>query len=100
MSRRPPRKPDPLECEIEAALDPDWFVSYRAGFEFVADLEMVGADVAALVDSAPARAVELYESFLAGCYEKARHHARPSSSGLRQRTLPFGSSGSGFVILR
>jgi hypothetical protein len=71
MSRRLRDKPDPLESEIEAALDPGFFVSHRAGFEFVADLEAVAADVAVLVDSAPARAVVLYESFLAGCYAKA-----------------------------
>lgn len=71
MSGRPRGEPDPLEREIEAALDPGRFVSYRRGLGFVADLEMVAADVAALVDSAPARAVALYGSFLAGCFEKA-----------------------------
>ena len=71
MSRRPQRESDPLEREIEAALDPGYFVSYRADLVFMADLEAVAADVAAVVDSAPVRAVELYESFLAGCYEKA-----------------------------
>ena len=71
MSGPPPGESDPLEREIETALDPGFFVSYRAGVGFVADLEAVAADVAALVDSDPARAVVLYETFLAGCYEKA-----------------------------
>ena len=71
MSHRPRREPDPHEDAIESALHPGYFVSSRAGFEFVADLEAVAADVATLVDSAPARAVELYEVFLAGCFEKA-----------------------------
>lgn len=62
---------DPLEREIEAALDPGWFVSDRDGFEFVADLEAVADDVAALVETGPARAVACYEAFLAACYEKA-----------------------------
>ncbi len=71
MSRKARRRPDPLEREIEAALAPDHFVSDRGCFDFCSDLAEVERDVAALVDTAPARAVELYETFLAGCYEKA-----------------------------
>lgn len=68
MSRR---RADPLEREIEAALEPGRFVFDRAGFEFVADLEAVAGDVAALVETAPERAIACYEAFLAGCHEKA-----------------------------
>jgi tetratricopeptide (TPR) repeat protein len=62
---------DRLESEIEAALDPGQFVGDRACFSFVSDLEQVEEGVAKLVETEPARAVTLYEAFLAGCYEKA-----------------------------
>ena len=61
---------DPLEREIEAALDPGRFVGDRSCFSFVSDLEEVERDIAPLLESAPDRAVALYEAFLAGCYEK------------------------------
>ena len=64
-------KRDPLEIEIEAALGPGRFVSDDTCFAFASDIEQVESDVANLVRSAPARAVTLYEAFLAGCYEKA-----------------------------
>ncbi len=61
---------DPLEREIEAALDPGCFVGDRSCFSFVSDLEEVERDIAPLLESAPGRAATLYEAFLAGCYEK------------------------------
>ena len=61
---------DPLEREIEAALDPGRFVGDRSCFSFLSDLEEVERDIAPLLESAPDRAVALYEAFLAGCYEK------------------------------
>ncbi|MHB8289545.1 MAG: hypothetical protein ACYDEY_09960 [Acidimicrobiales bacterium] len=61
---------DPLEREIEAALEPGRFVGDRSCFSFVSDLEEVERDVASLLESAPDRAAALYEVFLAGCYEK------------------------------
>ncbi len=67
--KRYPR--DPVEGQIEAALDPGRFVEDRGCFSFVEDLEEVENDIAALVSGAPSRAVGLYEAFLAGCYEKA-----------------------------
>src|SRR6266545_3431977 len=71
MSPRAHRAADPLEREIEAVLDPGRFVSDRACFSFVADLEEVEREVAKLTRTAPARAVSVYEAYLAGCYEKA-----------------------------
>jgi tetratricopeptide (TPR) repeat protein len=71
VPRRRPAKADPLEQEIEAALQPGFFIKYRAGSAFVEDLDCVEEKIAKLVRSAPARAVALYETFLAGCYEKA-----------------------------
>jgi hypothetical protein len=65
------QKRDPLEQRIEAALAPGRFISYRAGWDFVAGLEEAASDVEALMRADPARAVKLCETFLAGCYEKA-----------------------------
>jgi tetratricopeptide (TPR) repeat protein len=61
---------DRLEREIEAALDPGRFVSDPGCFAFVGGLERVETKVARLVATDPAQAVRLYETFLAGCYEK------------------------------
>ncbi len=62
---------DPVERRIEAALAPGRFVSDRACSGFVGDVEAVEREIADLVEVAPARAVALYEAFLAGCHEKA-----------------------------
>jgi len=64
-------KADPIEHEMELALDPGAFVPDRACFSFVSDLDEVAAKVAELVASDPSRAVTLYETFLAACYAKA-----------------------------
>ncbi len=64
-------KTDLLEEEIEAALQPGCFIKYGAGWSFVEGLDRVEDKIARLVRSAPARAVALYETFLAGSYEKA-----------------------------
>src|SRR5436309_103062 len=74
MKSRPPRRAtgtDLIEQEIEAALQPGAFIKYGAGWPFVEGLERVEKKIAELVRKAPARAVALYETFLAGCYEKA-----------------------------
>jgi hypothetical protein len=68
---RRPTKADPVEQEIEAALQPGCFIKYGAGWSFVEGLDGVEDKIAKLVRSAPARAVALYATFLAGCYEKA-----------------------------
>jgi tetratricopeptide (TPR) repeat protein len=72
--RAPPRRSAnavPVEQEIEDALHPGCFINYGAGWSFVEGLDRVEERVAKLVGSAPARAVALYETFLAGSYEKA-----------------------------
>ncbi len=69
--KRRATKTDPLEQEIEVALQPGSFIKYGAGRSFVEGLDSVEGKIARLVRSAPARAVALYETFLAGCYEKA-----------------------------
>ncbi|MGH2704520.1 MAG: DUF6880 family protein [Actinomycetota bacterium] len=71
MTGRARRAADPLERRIEAALDPRRFVSDRACSSFVGDLDDVEAEIAQLIPSEPARAIALYEAFIAGCYEKA-----------------------------
>jgi hypothetical protein len=68
---RKPRRRDPLEATIEVALQPGRFIAYGAGRDFVASLEGVAGQLEKLVRADPERAVTLYETFLAGCYEKA-----------------------------
>ena len=83
MRRVPSRRPagrDPIEPQIEAALQPGSFIKYRAVWPFVEGLEQVEKKIAELVRKAPAQAVALYETFRAGCYE------RPKSSTIRVAT--------------
>jgi hypothetical protein len=47
------------------------FISYGACFSFVSRLEEIAAKIATVVNTDPSHALELYETFLAGCYEKA-----------------------------
>lgn len=57
--------------EIERKLRLGQFIRYGGMFDFVAGLEAVEKKLASLVSDGEAdRAVELYEAFLAGCYEK------------------------------
>lgn len=55
----------------------------RACFHFVSDLDEVAAKIAKLTNTDPARAVALYETFLAGCHEKAEE-VNDSSGSLGQ----------------
>ncbi len=70
MTRKARGRIDPIEQEIELALNPGAFIPDRACFSFVSDLDEVAAKIAKLVASGPARAVTLYEAFLAACYLK------------------------------
>ena len=71
MTTRRPGRRDPLEAAIEVALQPGRFIAYRAGWDFVSSLEEVAGQLDTLVRTDARRAVGLYETFLAGCYEKA-----------------------------
>ncbi len=71
MTRWRPQSRDPLEAAIEAALQPGRFIAYSARSVFAAGLEEVAAQIEKLVNTDPERAVSLYQTFLAGCYEKA-----------------------------
>ena len=71
MRPKPGKRLDPIEHDIERALDPATFIRDRACFSFVRGLEEVAAKIRILVKSDPARATVLNENFLAGCAEKA-----------------------------
>ncbi len=59
---------DPIEVAMEEALHPGRYISEHASFSLVNELESVAARIAA---ADPERAVGLYETFIAACYEKA-----------------------------
>ncbi len=71
MTRRTLRQRDPLEAAIEVALQPGRFIADRARWDFVSSLEAVAGELEKLIRTTPERAVDLYETFLAGCYAKA-----------------------------
>ncbi len=71
MTRKHLAQVDPIEHEIELALKPGAFIPDSACFSFVGDLDEVAAKIAKLRDTDPGRSVKLYETFLAGCHEKA-----------------------------
>lgn len=64
-------KADPIEQEIERALQPGRFISDWHCSSFVDPLFHIAEKIGALVTADPARAVGLYEAFLAGCFAKA-----------------------------
>lgn len=71
MKHRIRSKTDPIEREIELALRPGIFIAYNGGFPFVTNLGEAAGRIDRLIDTEPARAVGLYETFLAGCHAKA-----------------------------
>jgi hypothetical protein len=71
-----------MDGMIEDALQPGSYIGWDEGFSFVSYLGQLGGDIAMVVATDPARAVTLYETFLAGCNEKAgRLTTRMASSG-------------------
>jgi hypothetical protein len=70
-TRKPRASTERLEHRIENALLPGRFIAYGAAFSFVRGLEAVESELAGLITSEPREAVDLYDAFLAGCYEKA-----------------------------
>ena len=62
---------DPMEGQMELALNPGVFIPDRACYAFITELEEVAAGIGKLAGADPVRATALYETFLAGCYEKA-----------------------------
>src|SRR3990172_9312100 len=69
-TRRTRTRRDPFERAMEAALRPGQFIRYGKSFAFVQDLERIARSIDGLVAEAPERVVELFETFLAGCYQK------------------------------
>ncbi|HOW70627.1 MAG TPA: hypothetical protein PKY77_08505 [Phycisphaerae bacterium] len=66
------KKPDPLMTAIEHALFPGQFIPYGQMFHFAEGLDLAKNQVDALVKQGQSqRAVDLYEVFLSGCYDKA-----------------------------
>jgi hypothetical protein len=70
MTKRKIRR-DPIENEIDLALSLGSYIRDRACFSFVSSLVEVAAQIAELQTTDGARAAGLYETFLAGCREKA-----------------------------
>ncbi|MFO7739745.1 MAG: hypothetical protein R6V46_14795 [Desulfatiglandaceae bacterium] len=62
---------DPLEQAIEPALSPGHFISYKAAWSFVDDVQGVANDIGKIIKKEPERAARLYETFIAACHEKA-----------------------------
>ncbi|MBI2931112.1 MAG: hypothetical protein HYY16_05635 [Planctomycetes bacterium] len=71
MATRKPHGDDSLERAIESALQPGGFISYNASHGFVSSLEEVASEIEKIVRADGTRAARLYETFIAGCYEKA-----------------------------
>ncbi len=71
MSTRKARRGDPIESAMEAAFEPGAFIPWAEAAGFVSGLERVQQEIEKLVRSEPLRAVRLYETFIAGCNEKA-----------------------------
>ena len=62
---------DPLEQAIEAALSPGSFISYKAAWSFVDDVQDVANDIGKIIKKEPERAARLFETFIAACHQKA-----------------------------
>jgi hypothetical protein len=71
MSKKRAQRGDPMDSIIESALQPGHFIGWNEGFIFVSELSHLERDIAKVVSADPARAVALYETFIAGCNLKA-----------------------------
>jgi hypothetical protein len=71
MAKRRAQRRDPMDSIIESALDPGHYIGWNEGFNFVLNLSHLEGEIARVVETEPARAVALYETFLAGCNAKA-----------------------------
>ncbi len=71
MSPRKREPIDPLEQAIETALAPGSFISYKAAWSFVDDVQEVANELDKVIESEAERAAGLYETFIAACHEKA-----------------------------
>jgi len=71
MAKRRANRKDPMDRMIDRAFLHGAYIPYDGVFSFVADLRRMETEIANLVTSDPARTVTLYETFIAGCHEKA-----------------------------
>jgi tetratricopeptide (TPR) repeat protein len=71
MAKRRAQRRDPMDSVIESALQPGRFIGWNEGFSFVSGLQHLESEIKNIVASDPARAVALYETFIAGCNLKA-----------------------------
>jgi tetratricopeptide (TPR) repeat protein len=71
MTNRRTPHPDPMKRMIENALRPGHFIGWREADAFSIGLRQTQVAIAALMKSRPERTVALYETFIAGCAEKA-----------------------------
>ncbi len=65
------KRREPMDRVIESALQPGRFIGWSEGGAFVSGLGDLEREIAALTASSPARAVALYEAFIAACNLKA-----------------------------
>jgi hypothetical protein len=65
------RSRDSQESVMESALRPGHFIAWNRESAFVACLEGVEHEIAAMVSDDPQRAIRLYETFIAACFLKA-----------------------------
>lgn len=71
MTKRRAERREPMDAIIESALQPGRYIGWSEGFGFVSSLRDVEGGIAKVVNTDPARATVLYESFIAGCNLKA-----------------------------
>jgi hypothetical protein len=71
MTKRRAQRRDPMDNVIESALQPGRFIGWNEGVSFVSDLSHLEGEIQKIVASDPARAVTLYETFIAVCNLKA-----------------------------
>ena len=65
------RRRDALDQAMERALRLGDFIDYGAAWSFITELEEVAEQIEQLLPEESERAAKLYETFIAGCYEKA-----------------------------
>jgi hypothetical protein len=71
MAKRRAQRRDPMDSIIESALDPGHYIGWNKGFPFVSELRHLEGEIAKMARANPARAITLYETFIAACNLKA-----------------------------
>jgi len=64
-------KTEMIEYAIEDAIKPGDFIGYNEGWSFISGLEKVKEQIDGVANKQPLQAVDLIETFIAVCYEKA-----------------------------